>query len=45
MAGVWKNRGLYAGHNVSGLGMCLDVADIGDCMVDATYKEQGCGWS
>ena len=42
MAGVWKDRGLYAGHNVSGVGMCLEV---GDCIVDATYKEQGCGWS
>ena len=45
MAGGRKDRGLYAGHNVSGVGMCLEVGEIGDCMVDATYKEQGCGWS
>ena len=25
--------------------MCLDVGEIGDCMVDAMYKEQGYGWS
>ena len=44
MAGGRKNRGLLAGRNVSGARMCLEVGEIGDCMVDATYKEQGCGW-
>ena len=38
------DRGQYGGRNVSGVGMCLDVGEIGDCMVDAMYKEQGCGW-
>ena len=45
MAGGRKDRGLYAGQNVSGVEMCLEVGEIGDSMVDATYKEQGCGWS
>ena len=44
MAGGRKDRGLHAGRNVSGAGMCLEVGEIGDCMVDAMYKEQGCGW-
>ena len=45
MTGGRKDRGLYAGRNVSGIGMCLDVGEIGDSMVDAMYKEQWCGWS
>ena len=44
MAGGRTDRGLYDGRNVSGVGMCLEVGEIGDCMVDAMYKEQGCGW-
>ena len=44
VAGGRKDRGLYAGRNVSGVRMCLEVGEIGDCMVDAMYKEQGCGW-
>ena len=39
MAGGRKDRGLYAGCNVSGVGMCLEVGEIGECMVDAMYKE------
>ena len=45
MAGGRNDRGLYAGHNVSGVGMFLEVRELGDSMVDATYQEQGCGWS
>ena len=45
MAGGRKDRGLYAGHNVSEVVMCLEVRELADCMVDATYQEQGCGWS
>ena len=44
VAGGRKDRGLYAGRNISGVRMCLEVGEIGDCMVDAMYKEQGCGW-
>ena len=43
VAGGRKDRGLYAGRNVSGAMMCLEVGEIGECMVDALYKEQGCG--
>ena len=43
MAGGKKDRGLYTGRNVSGVRMCLEVGEIRDCMVDAMYKEQGCG--
>ena len=44
VVGGRTDRGLYDGRNVSGVGMCLEVGEIGDCMVDAMYKEQGCGW-
>ena len=44
MAGGRKDRGLYAGRNVSGVGMWLEVGDTEDSMVDAMYKEQGYGW-
>ena len=44
MAGGRKDRGLYAGRNVSGVRMRLEVGEIGDCMVDAMYQESGCGW-
>ena len=39
-----EERGQYGGRNVSGVRMCLEIGQIGDCMVDAMYKEQGCGW-
>ena len=35
---------MYYGRNVSGVRMWLEVGDKEDCMVDAMYKEQGCGW-
>ena len=41
MAGSRTDRGLYAGRNVSGVGMCLDVGEIGDFMMDAMCKEPG----
>ena len=44
MAGGRKDRGLYAGYNVSGVRMWLEVGDTEYSMVDAMYKEQGCGW-
>ena len=44
VAGGRKDRGLYAGRNVSGARMFLEVEEIGNCMVNAMYKEQGCGW-
>ena len=44
MAGGRRNRVLYCGRNVSGARMCLEVGETGDCMLDAMYKEQGCGW-
>ena len=44
MTGGRKDRGLYAGRNVSGVRLCLEKGEIGDCMVDAMYKEQGCCW-
>ena len=36
-------RGLYDGRNVSEVRMWLQVGDTEDNMVDAMYKEQGCG--
>ena len=38
------DRGLYDVPNVSGVRMWLEVGDTEDSMVDAMYKEQGCGW-
>ena len=32
------------GRNVSGARMWLEVEATEDSMVDAMYKEQGCGW-
>ena len=32
------------GRNVSGVRMWLEVGETEDSMVDAMYKEQGCGW-
>ena len=29
---------------MSGARMWLEVGETGDCMVDAMYKEQVCGW-
>ena len=45
MAGSRKDRGLYDGRNVSGARMWLEVGATEDSMVEAMYKEQGCGWS
>ena len=44
MAGGRKDRELYAGRNVSGVRMWLEVGEIGDCMMDAMCTEPGCGW-
>ena len=44
VAGGRKDRGLYDERNVSGVRMWLEVGDTEDNMVDAMYKEQGCGW-
>ena len=44
MAGGRKDRGLYDGCNVSGARMWLKAGATEDSMVDAMYKEQGCGW-
>ena len=44
VAGGRKDRGLYDGRNVSGARMWLEVEATEDSMVDAMYKEQGCGW-
>ena len=44
MVGGRRNRGQYDGRSVSGSRMCLEVGETGDCMVDAMYTEQGCGW-
>ena len=38
------DRGLYGGCNESGVRMWLDVGETEDSMLDAMYKEQGCGW-
>ena len=38
------DRGLYDGRNVSGFRMWLEVGDTEDSVVEAMYKEQGCGW-
>ena len=44
MVGSRGDRGQYGGRSVSGARMWLEVGETGDCMVDAMYKEQGCGW-
>ena len=44
MAGGRGDRGLYGGRNVSGIRMCLAVGETEDSMVDAMYREPGCGW-
>ena len=44
MAGGRGDRGLYDGRNVSVVRMWLEVGETGDCMADAMYKEQVCGW-
>ena len=44
MAGGRRYRGQYGGRHVSGARMWLEVGDTEDNMVDAMYKEQGCGW-
>ena len=44
MAEGRKDRGLYDGRNVSGARMWLEVGAIEDSMVEAMYKELGCGW-
>ena len=44
VAGGRKDKGLYDGCNVSGAIMWLKEGATEDCMVDAMYKEQGCGW-
>ena len=38
------DSGMYDGRIVSGVRMWLEVGDTEDSMVDAMYKEQGCGW-
>ena len=44
MAGGRKGRGLYDGRNVSGARMGLDIGATEDSMLEAMYKEPGCGW-
>ena len=44
VAGGRKDRGLYGGRNVSGARMWLEVGTTEDSMVEAMYKELGCGW-
>ena len=44
MAGGRIDRGHYGGRNISGARMWLEVEATEDSMVDAMYKEQGCGW-
>ena len=44
MAGGKGDRGQYGGRNVSGARMWLEVGDTEDSMLDAMYKEPGCGW-
>ena len=45
MAGGRGDRGLYDRCNVSGVRTWLEVGATEDSMVDAMYKEQGCGWT
>ena len=44
MAGGRRDRGLNGGGNVSGAMMWLYVGETEDSMVDAIYREPGCGW-
>ena len=44
MAGGRKDRGLYDARKVSGARMWLEVVAIEESMVEAMYKESGCGW-
>ena len=44
MVGCREDRGQYDGRNVSGVIMWLEVGATEDSMVDAMYKERGCGW-
>ena len=44
MAGGRGDRGQYGGRNVSGARMWLEVGATEDSMVEAMYKEPGCGW-
>ena len=43
MGGGRNDRGLFAGRNVSGVGMWLEVGDTEDSMMDAMYEELACG--
>ena len=43
MAGGRGDRGLFDGRNLSGARMWLEVGTTEDSMVEAMYKEQGCG--
>ena len=44
MAGGRKDRGLYEGRNISGASMWVEVGEPEECMMDAMYQEQVCGW-
>ena len=44
VAGGRGDRGLYDGRNASGVTMGLDVGATEESMVEAMYKEPGCGW-
>ena len=44
MVGGRRDRGMYGGRNVSRSRMLLEVAETGDCMVQAMCKEPGFGW-
>ena len=44
MAGGRKTRRLYDGRNVSGARMGLELGATEEGMVEAMYKEPGCGW-
>ena len=43
MAGGRRDKGLYDGRNVLGAKMDLEVEKTEDCMMDAMYREPGCG--
>ena len=38
------DRGLHDGRNVSGVWTWQELGNTEESMVDAMYKEQGCGW-
>ena len=44
MAGSRIYKGQFGGRNVSGAMMWLEVGKTEDCLMDAMYQEQGCGW-